>query len=243
MPCGHGAAHRSGSSSCERQRSMCARVDVAGRRGLAALVSYVRATAAGRSRRRDRHQDRAGRPRCPIWPSHWPRWSSSARSGTCSGRFDRNHEHRVVGAPHAALDTSRPGCDPQRSLSLRTPAAPSEKSRDGVGDAHGGHRRISARPAATEIGARPAPAVTRTAAWLSTSNANGVRPEPHGVRGGFSASERDDVGRGRLCTLVQARSDSLLRAPGPTRHTPVGPGYVPPQATPRAWRRDGRTPQ
>ena len=54
-----------------------------------------------------------------------------------------------------------------------------------------------------------------------------VRPEPHGMRGGFSASERDDVGHGRLCTLVQARSDSLLRAPGPTRHTPVGPGYVP----------------
>ena len=33
---------------------------------------------------------------------------------------------------------------------------------------------------------------TRTAAWSSTSNANGVRPR--GVRGGFSASERDGVG-------------------------------------------------
>jgi hypothetical protein len=47
------------------------------------------------------------------------------------------------------------------------------------------------------------------------------------VRGGFSASERDGVGRGRFCTLVQAGSDSPLRAPGPTRHTPVGPRYLP----------------
>ncbi len=68
----------------------------------------------------------------------------------------------------------------------------------------------------------------------------------------------------QLCTLVQARSDSLLRAPGPTRQTPVGPWYVPHAADapasapgPRAnltvdddpdpphypSRRDGRTPQ
>jgi hypothetical protein len=43
----------------------------------------------------------------------------------------------------AAVDTSRSGCDPHGSQSLRTPAAPSEKSRDGVGGARGGHPRIS----------------------------------------------------------------------------------------------------
>ena len=50
---------------------------------------------------------------------------------------------------------------------------------------------------------------------------------PWRVRGGFSASERDGACRGRHRALALARSHPRFRAPGPTRHTPVGPGYVP----------------
>jgi hypothetical protein len=58
---------------------------------------------------------------CPCW--------LSALSGSCWCRL-------------AAVDTSRYGCDPHGSQSLRTPAAPSERSRDGVGDGRGRHPRI-----------------------------------------------------------------------------------------------------
>lgn len=129
--------------------------------------------------------------------------------------------------PCCAVDTSRSGCDSHGSQSLRTPAAPSEKSRDGVGGARGGHPRISG-PDQRQLGSAAVQRLpSRGQRRGRPSRTNGVRPEPPWHAGrvlGVRARRRRPR---RLCTLVQARSDSLLRAPGPTRHTPVGPGYVP----------------
>jgi hypothetical protein len=82
------------------------------------------------------------------------------------------------------------------------------------------------RPAATGIGSCTAPAVTWTAAWSSIPHERGPARDPWHAGRVLGVRARRRRPR-RLCTLVQARSDSLLRAPGPTRHTPVGPGYVP----------------
>jgi hypothetical protein len=61
------------------------RVDVAGRRGVAALVSYVRATAVVAVV--EAVAIGIGLPR-PVsrWPCRWPLWCSSARSCPSSAR-------------------------------------------------------------------------------------------------------------------------------------------------------------